>query len=250
MLSLTEVFTVYVREYAVMSNHYHITVDYRPQERLEFTDEEVARRWLKTYPPKDPDKLEDEVAKLLNDPERLGVLRDRLGDISWYMRRLNETIARRANREDDCTGRFWEGRFASKGLPGPESVLACMAYDALNPVRAKMADQLDAPQHTGLQRRLEEAEEEPERLDEPMAPLVIKSGRIKSAGPSAPVLDMTLREYRAHVEWTAGRLLPGAKQEVRAPPNIADPPSWLALVASFRRRTPSPTPPRWVDALA
>ena len=82
MLELAEVFTVHVNEYAVMSNHYHITVDYRPQERFEFSDEEVARRWLKVFPPSDPEQLEDKVAALV-EPERLAVLRERLGDLSW-----------------------------------------------------------------------------------------------------------------------------------------------------------------------
>ena len=157
MLRFAEVFTVHVTEYAVMSNHYHLVVDYRPKDRFKLGDEEVARRWLRIYPPRDPDDLEARVAGLLDDPERLAVLRDRLGDLSWYMSRLNETVARMANLEDGCTGKFWQGRFASKDLPDERSVWACMAYDALNPVRADMADSVDAPEHTGLQRRLEEA---------------------------------------------------------------------------------------------
>ena len=249
MLRFAALFTVHVVEYAVMSNHYHLVVDYRPKDRFELGDEEVARRWLRIYPPRDPDDLEARVAGLLDDPERLAVLRDRLGDLSWYMSRLNETVARMANLEDGCTGKFWQGRFASKDLPDERSVWACMAYDALNPVRAGMADRVDAPEHTGLQRRLEEAEEEPERLDEPLAPLVVRDRRVATARPPAPTLELTLREYRAHVEWTGGMLRDDVPQG-RAPPELGDAKSWLKLVRSFRRRVVRQSVPRWVPALA
>ena len=251
LLELAELFTVHVCSYVVMSNHYHITANYTPQDRFELDNEEVARRWLRLYPPKRPDDLEPSVAALLDDPDRLAVLRDRLGDLSWYMRCLNEPIARRANLEDDCTGRFWQGRFRSKGVPDELAMWASMAYDDLNPIRAGMADDVDDEEHTSLQRRIEEAEDKPERLDEPIAPLVRREGKVASAPPPAPRLDMTLREYRAYVEWTGGILheAPAPVPKGRAPPvGLGDPKSWLDLVMSCRQRIPTRTLPRWARA--
>lgn len=250
LLALADLFTVKVYSYAVMSNHYHISLHYCPKEKHELDDGEVARRWLTLYPPKDAEHLDAQVAALADDEERIAVLRDRLGDLSWYMRCLNEPVARRANREDGCTGRFWDGRFASKGLPDERALRACMAYQDLNPIRAGMANRVDAPEHTSLQRRLEEAEDEPERLDEPVAPLRLDTSRrvVTTSGPS--ILEVTLREYRDQVEWTAGLHRSPLVHE-RAPPALGDPKAWLALVASSRRRTSRATStPRWTVALA
>ncbi|MFT4941755.1 MAG: hypothetical protein ACI88A_004826 [Paraglaciecola sp.] len=39
--------------------------------------------------------------------QTVDIYRARLYDISWFMRNLNEYIAREANKEDKCTGRFY-----------------------------------------------------------------------------------------------------------------------------------------------
>ena len=79
---------------------------------------------------------------IVNSPEKLKIYRKRLEDLFWYMRRLNEPFAKRCNKEEFCTGRFWEDRYQSQVLLDEGAILTCMSYVDLNPVRAKIADML------------------------------------------------------------------------------------------------------------
>ena len=91
-------------------------------------DEEVAARWNRLTRtldgPVDAENAAMREQSLLQQPERLAEIRARLGSLSWFMRFLNEAIARAANAEDQCTGRFWEGRFKCQALLDDAAVLA------------------------------------------------------------------------------------------------------------------------------
>jgi hypothetical protein len=164
MFRLADSFAISVFAYAVMSNHVHVVLRCDPVAPWQWTDREVAERWLAIFPGSisnrdDPARVERATLALLGNAERLDVIRQRLGSISWFMRALNEPIARRANREDGCSGRFWEGRFKCQALLDKQAILSCMAYVDLNPVRAGMCDTLRDSEHTSVRYRLESAQE-------------------------------------------------------------------------------------------
>ena len=136
--------------YTVMSNHIHLVLRSRPDVVKQWTDNDVARRWLQLFPnrrDKDGSPLEPEdfeIAMITSDKKKLTEIRKRLSDVSWWMRCTAENIARRANKEDECTGRFWEGRYKAQVILDEASLLACAAYVDLNPVRAAMADPVNS----------------------------------------------------------------------------------------------------------
>jgi hypothetical protein len=116
LLLLAECFAVGLYAYAVMSNHVHVVLHVDPQAAQGWSDEDVAQRWVRLFPAcvgdvLDEDLCQEKVQRLQGDTARMAELRRCLGSVSWFMRCLNEPIARRANHEDGCTGRFWEGRF-------------------------------------------------------------------------------------------------------------------------------------------
>ena len=91
----------------------------------------------------------------------IAVYRQRLCDLGWFMKCLNEPLARIANKEDGCKGHFWEHRYKSQALCTDEALLSCMAYVDLNPIRAAMADAPESSDHTSIQHRLNQLQNKP-----------------------------------------------------------------------------------------
>ena len=147
--------------FSVMSNHTHQILRSRPDVVATWDDETVARRWLKLTPKLDKngnviEPTQFTVNQLVNNMELLSQIRLRLSDVSWWMRYFSQNIAYRANREDDVTGHFWEGRFSSELIETEASILTCMVYVDLNPVRAAIAATPEESDFTGAKERIDD----------------------------------------------------------------------------------------------
>ena len=201
-----------------MSNHYHVVVRLNVYEASSWTDEDVIGRWKQIYSLPHGDVPACSIA----------TWRARLADLSWFMRCINEPIARCANREDGCKGRFWEGRFKSQALPDETGLLKCMAYVDLNPIKAEMAITPESSDHTSIKSRIE-------GNDGHLLPLD------SQACDHQPSIPMSYKEYLLLVDWT-GRALRSEKRGIIAadqPPTLArlglEPNGWIKEMRHYGR---------------
>ncbi|MEJ2376548.1 MAG: hypothetical protein P8Y71_14400 [Pseudolabrys sp.] len=245
ILQLAGVFAVDVCAYAVMSNHYHVTLYVDQAQAQAWDDAEVIGRWNKIFKGDalarrflNGEPLSKTESRLLKGS--IAKWRSRLMDISWYMRCLNESIARQANAEDGCTGRFWEGRFKSQALLDEKALAGCLAYVDLNPVRAAMAMTPEASDYTSIQRRIRHAlSGETGKTGQPheLMPFV---GNPREDMPKG--LPFPLSDYLELVDWTGRALREGKRGAIpnNAPPILErlaiEPQYWLFLATQFESR--------------
>ena len=194
---LSESFAIQIAAYAVMSNHYHLVLHVNLEQAKAWQEEEIIARWGNIFP-QDAKKITGLDTFLRQ--EKLTLWKDRLANVSWFMRCLNERIARLSNEEDDTQGRFWEGRFKSQALLDEGAVLSAMAYVDLNPIRAKVALTPEQSDFTSIQERIQVAKRKGVRAHPP---------QLMAFGPteSTPcALPFTLIDYLELVD-TTGRFL-------------------------------------------
>ncbi|MBQ4880669.1 transposase [Pseudoalteromonas luteoviolacea] len=96
---LSSVFAIEIAAFAIMSNHYHLVVKVNRQQALGWPDNEVISRWYKLSKGSPIiDKQRNGEAEQLLVSELIEKWRSRLYDISWFMKNLNEYIAKEANK--------------------------------------------------------------------------------------------------------------------------------------------------------
>lgn len=210
--SLSAIFCIDICAYAIMSNHYHLVVHINTYKAESLSNTEVLKRWEKIH--KIPANLRLLFRKTtLNKQEKalinrhLSLWRQRLSSLSWFMRELNMGIAQQANKEDKCTGHFWESRYTSKALLDEQALISAMAYTDLNPIRANIATTPENSAYTSIQLRCKALKEE-QPQPKPLA--ILSSAHYSN---DTFTLPFSLCDYLKFVDWV-GRLIkedkPGA----------------------------------------
>ena len=120
-------YLVEILGFSIMGNHFHILVRVFPE--YEFTDEEILKRYVNFYG--------DE--RIYADG-LIPNLRQKLTSLSEFMREIKVGFARFYNRRHHRRGYFWGDRFKSVIVENGETLINCLAYIDLNPLRAGLVE--------------------------------------------------------------------------------------------------------------
>ena len=225
-----------------MSNHYHLVFHVDVIRSRQAKLEDLLCRWELLFPEnakklKNLIKVNQNFNTVLKD-KITNELHSRLTDISWFMRCLNEIIAKMANKEDNCKGRFWEGRFKSQALLDDGALLCAMAYVDLNPIRAGLTNLPELSDFTSIQERLRKYHKTSQNQPVGLMPFLTKN---LGKSQQNSTIDFSLEDYFTLVD-TTGRIIKDDKKG--AIPEFLTPildrleltdDGWLKMISNIER---------------
>ncbi len=240
---LTLTFTIHICSFVIMDNHYHSVLKIDRQQAIGLSEREVVEHWKETY------QLPQVISDWYNEAHQskahrrdarriIKKWRKRLYGLDWFMRSLNEPIARWANAEDECTGRFWQGRYKSQALLDHQALLTGMVYVDLNPVRAGVVEKPEDSEYTSIYARIGKNE----KMKKMKGLMPFDTAPIDETDLSSKKLPFTLEEYLDLVDWSGRVIVEGKKGYIPAdiPPILdrleIDPDLWCEHIVHFKQR--------------
>jgi putative transposase len=122
---LSRLYFVEIIGYCIMGNHIHALVKMLPES--DFSDDEIKQRFGTYFGEK----------RLLSD-EQIPFFREKYASLSEFVKEIKMSFSRFYNRRHNRRGFFWGERFKSVIVEQGETLINCLAYIDLNPVRAKI----------------------------------------------------------------------------------------------------------------
>ncbi len=247
---LADIFAIDISAYAILSNHFHVVLHVDADKAKDWTDRQVIEQWNRLYKGhmladrylagEVISKAEWEALSELIEKWRI-----RLHDISWFMRCMNEHLALKANAEDNCKGRFWEGRFKSQALLDEGALLTCMSYVDLNPIRAGLAVTPEGSDFTSIQERIEHYAKQQKASEAKQGsehqPTKLQPFKETQRHDRTKEIDFELNDYLRLVDWTGRAIREDKKGAI--PSYLApileriglNPDAWLRSVKYYNR---------------
>jgi len=130
---LSSIYFAEVLGFCLMGNHFHLLVRMHPEE--EYSDEEIKRRFKLMYGDLKDRKLRE---------GQIPFFREKWGDLSEYVKEIKQSFSRFYNRLYNRKGFFWSERFKSVIVDNGDTLINCLAYIDLNPVRAGIVEKPEA----------------------------------------------------------------------------------------------------------
>jgi REP element-mobilizing transposase RayT len=113
--------------FCLMGNHFHLLVKMFPENN--FTDEEIKRRFRRFYGN----------SRAFAEGQ-IPYFREKLSSLSEFVREIKVGFSRYYNKRHNRRGYFWGDRFKSVIVDEGETLINCLAYIDLNPLRAGIVE--------------------------------------------------------------------------------------------------------------
>ena len=127
----SKLYFVEILGFCLMGNHFHILVRMFPEHK--FTDEDIKKRYEAFYR-----------SDSLFAAGWIPSLREKLASLSEFVREIKVGFTRYFNKRHQRRGYFWGDRFKSVIVENGETLINCLAYIDLNPLRAALVDRPEA----------------------------------------------------------------------------------------------------------
>jgi REP element-mobilizing transposase RayT len=134
---LSRLYFAEVIGFCIMGNHFHLLVKMFPE--TEFSNKQIKQRFVEFY---------GEERKFSRG--HIPFYRQKWSSLSEFIKEIKQSFSRFYNKQNGRKGFFWGERFKSVIVENGDTLVNCLAYIDLNPVRAGIVEKPEQYRWCGL----------------------------------------------------------------------------------------------------